>query len=240
MDGVETIIALHVDPVTPAGAIRIDSGPASGGVDSWFGEIIGKGGHGAHPHQTIDPIYITSHVILALNGIISRRLNPFDPAVVSVGSLHGGFTENVIPARVKLTGTLRYTEKRVQEQLHAEIRRAFEISRTLGGDYDLKFEIGTPPMINSVEVSNLIETVAVALLGSENVLPWKNELGAEDFGCFMEHAPGAMFVLGTGSESFHCLLHNPDFDLDERALPVGAALLAESAIRFLGKQQSVD
>jgi len=233
MDGVELVIATHVEPATPAGAIRIDSGPASGGVDSWFGEIIGKGGHGAHPHQVIDPFYITAHIILALNGIVSRRLDPFDPAVVSIGSLHGGFTENVIPERVKLTGTLRYTQKRVEEQIHAEIRRAFEIARTLGGDYELKFEIGTPPMINSPVASDLIKSVAIKLLGKPNVLPWKDELGAEDFGCFMDHSPGAMFALGTGSESFQCQLHNPDFDLDESCLPIGAAIFAETALQFL-------
>jgi amidohydrolase len=233
MEGVDLVIALHVEPTAPAGTIRIQSGPASGGVDSWFAEIIGKGGHGAHPHQTIDPFYISAHVILALNGIVSRRLDPFDPAVVSIGSLNGGFTENVIPEQVKLTGTLRYTEKRVQEQIHAEIRRAFEIARSLGGNYELKFEIGTPPMINSEMASDLIETVAGDLLGRQNVLPWKYELGAEDFGCFMELAPGAMFALGTGSEKFHCQLHNPDFDLDENCLPVGAAVLAETAFRFM-------
>ena len=236
MDGVELVIATHVEPNTPVGAIRIRSGPASGGVDSWFGEIIGTGGHGAHPHQTIDPFYITAHVILALNGIVSRRLDPFDPAVVSVGSLHGGFTENVIPERVRLTGTLRYTEKRVQEQIHAEIKRAFEIARTLGGNYELKFQIGTPPMINSPLASDLIAAVAVDLLGRQNVLPWKDELGAEDFGCFMELAPGAMFALGTGSDRFQCHLHNPDFDLDESCLPVGVAILAETALRFLRKK----
>ncbi|HEX7541421.1 MAG TPA: M20 family metallopeptidase [Anaerolineales bacterium] len=236
MDGVELVIAMHVEPTTPVGAIRIRSGPASGGVDSWFGEIIGTGGHGAHPHQTIDPFYITAHVILALNGIVSRRLDPFDPAVVSVGSLHGGFTENVIPERVKLTGTLRYTEKRVQEQIHAEIRRAFELACTLGGDYELEFQIGTPPMINSPLASDLIAAVAVDLLGRQNVLPWKDEMGAEDFGCFMELAPGAMFALGTWSGRFQCHLHNPDFDLDESCLPVGAAILAETALRFLRKK----
>ena len=233
MEGVDLVIALHVEPTAPAGAIRIQSGPASGGVDSWFAEIIGKGGHGAHPHQTIDPFYLAAHVILALNGIISRRIDPFDPAVISIGSLNGGFTENVIPERVKLTGTLRFTEKRVQEQIHAEIRRAFEITRSLGGNYELKFEFGTPPMINSEKASVLIEAVAADLLGRQNVLPWKDELGAEDFGCFMELAPGAMFALGTGSEKFHCQLHNPDFDLDESCLPVGAAILAETALRFM-------
>jgi len=235
MDGVELVIATHVEPTTPAGAICIKSGPASGGVDSWFGEIIGKGGHGAHPHESIDPFYIAAHVVLALNGIVSRRLDPFDPAVVSVGSLHGGFTENVIPERVKLTGTLRYTQKRVQQQIHAEIRRAFEISRTLGGNYELKIATGTPPMINTPLASDLIEAVAIDLLGKQNVFPWKDELGAEDFGCFTALAPGAMFALGTGSEKVQCHLHNPDFDLDERALPVGAAVLAETALRFLKK-----
>ena len=171
MDGVELVIATHVEPTTPTGAIRIKSGPASGGVDSWFGEIIGKGGHGAHPHQSVDPFYISAHVVLALNGIVSRRLDPFDPAVVSVGSLNGGFTENVIPERVKITGTLRYTEKRVQEQIHAEIRRAFEIAHVLGGHYALKFQIGTPPMINSPVASDLIAAVATDLLGEQNILP---------------------------------------------------------------------
>lgn len=233
MEGVELVIATHVEPTTPVGAIRIGSGPASGGVDSWFGEIIGTGGHGAHPHQLIDPFYTTAHVILALNGIVSRRLNPFNPAVVSVGSLHGGFTENVIPDKVKITGTLRYTEKSVQDQIHAEIRRAFEIARTLGGDYDLMFQIGTPPMINSPLASDLISTVAGDLLGYQNVLHWKDELGAEDFGRFTELAPGAMFALGSESDGFHCHLHNPDFDLDEGCLPIGAAVLAETALRFL-------
>jgi amidohydrolase len=237
MDDVELVVALHVEPSTSAGAIRIESGPVSGGVDSWFGEIIGKGGHGAHPHQVIDPFYITAHVIMALNGIVSRRLDPFDPAVVSIGSLHGGFTENVIPERIKLTGTLRYTEKRVQEQLHTEIKRAFEITRTLGGNYELKFEIGMPPMINSTAASDLIAAVAIDLLGEQNVLPSKDELGAEDFGCFMEIAPGAMFSLGTGSDRFQCHLHNPDFDLDESSFPVGAAVLAETALRFLRKSR---
>ncbi len=238
MEGVDLVIATHVEPGTPAGAICIKSGPASGGVDSWFGEIVGRGGHGAHPHQTIDPFYVAAHVILALNGIVSRRLDPFDPAVVSVGSLHGGFTENVIPERVKLTGTLRYTQKRVQEQIHAEIKRAFEIARTLGGDYELKFMIGTPPMINSPVASDLIEAVAIDLLGRQNILPWKDELGAEDFGCFMELAPGAMFALGTGSEKFRCHLHNPDFDLDESCLPVGTAIFAETALRFLREKSN--
>jgi len=233
MDGVGLVLATHVEPTTPCGSIRIGSGPSSGGVDSWFGEIIGKGGHGAHPHQTIDPFYIAAHVILALNGIVSRRLDPFDLAVISIGSMHGGSTENVIPDRVKMTGTLRYTQVGVREKIHAEIRRAFDISQTLGGNYELKIETGTPPMVNSPEASGMVETVARDLIGQENILPWKDELGAEDFGCYMELASGAMFALGTWSARYNCLLHNPDFDLDENSLVIGSAILAETALRFL-------
>jgi amidohydrolase len=238
MEGVDMILALHVDPATPAGAICIEAGPVSGGVDSWFGQVIGKGGHGAHPHQAIDPFYLAAHVIQALNAIVSRRLYPFDPAVVSIGSLHGGQAENVIPERVVMTGTLRYTRKEVQEQIHAEIRRAFELTRVLGGDYELHFEIGNPPMVNHVAPTELVARVGRDLLGEENILPWKKELGAEDFGCFMEHAPGAMFALGSGNASLQRHLHSPDFDIDEGCLPVGTAVLAETTLRFLRSEKS--
>jgi amidohydrolase len=233
MQGVDCVLALHVDPGTPAGTFRIESGPVSGGVDSWFGEVIGKGGHGAYPHQLIDSFYLTAHVILALNAIVSRRINPFHPAVVSIGSMHGGQTENVIPERVSLSGTLRYTQLEVQNQIHAEIHRAFELARTLGGEYGLRFEIGAPPMVNHPGIAAQIAEVGRDLLGEANVLPWKPDLGAEDFGCFMELAPGAMFALGTARPGEQHTLHSPDFDLDERALPVGAAVLAETALRFL-------
>ena len=233
MEGVDFVIAQHVDPAAATGTIGIEAGPSSGGVDSWFGEIIGHGGHGAKPETTVDPFFITAHVIFAMNGIVSRRINPFDPAVVSIGSINGGFTENVIPDRVKLTGTLRYTDVKVQKKIHAEIERAFEIARTLGGEYELKFEIGTPPMINHPKAADLIRAVGVDLLGNENVRPFEKTLGAEDFGCFMEHVPGAMFTLGIRIDSDPRTIHNPHFDINENALPIGTAILAESALRFL-------
>lgn len=240
MDGVDMVIALHVDPATPVGDICVDSGPASGGVDSWFGAVIGQGGHAAKPHETVDPFYITAHVIMALNAIISRRVCAFDPAVVSIGSVHGGHIENVIPERVEITGTLRYTESHVQEQIQAEIKRAFELARPLGGDYELRFEIGTPPMQNHPDAVKLIRQAAGHLLGAEHVLLPVKDLGAEDFGCFSEIAPGAMFMLGArigGDERFG---HNPRFDIDERALPIGTAILVETALRFLGSFGTTD
>jgi amidohydrolase len=234
MDGVDYVIAQHVDPSKPVGKIGINAGPASGGVDSWHALIKGKGGHGAHPDKTVDPFYLLAHVIIALNAIVSRRLNPFDPAVVSIGSINGGFTENVIPEEVKITGTLRFTNETVHQQIHQEIKHAFDIVKALGGDYEIKYEIGGPPMINDKFVSEMIAKTGNDLLGIENVEEIERTLGAEDFGEFMKLAPGAMFTLGTqkaGHEEY--LLHHPKFDIDERALPIGTAMLAETAKRFL-------
>lgn len=234
MDGVDYIIAQHVDPLQPVGMIGINAGPNSGGVDSWYAEIKGVGGHGAHPDKTIDPFFLLAQVIIALNGIVSRRINPFEPAAVSIGSIHGGFTENVIPESVKLTGTLRFTDENVHKQIHEEMKRAFEITKALGGNYELRYEIGGPPMINDKFVADVIEHAGRDLLGSENVHEIHKTLGAEDFGEFMKHAPGAMFTLGTqkkGHETY--LLHHPKFDLDERALPIGTAMLVETTKRFL-------
>ena len=234
MDGVDYVIAQHVDPARPVGAIGISAGPCSGGVDNWYGVITGKGGHGAHPDQTIDPFHLMAHIIMALNGIVSRRINPFEPNVVSIGMINGGFTENVIPDHVKLSGTLRFANPEIQEQIRSEIRRAFEIAKVMGGDYEIRFEYGGPPMINDQMVSDVIATVGKDMLGKENVLEIGKTLGAEDFSVFLDMAPGAMFTLGTqkkGHEEYK--LHHPKFDLDERALPIGTAMLVETTKRFL-------
>ena len=234
MDSVDYVIAQHVDPAKPVGTIGISDGPCSGGVDNWYGVIRGKGGHGAHPDQTIDPFHLMAHVIMALNGIVSRRINPFEPAVVSIGMVNGGFTENVIPDQVKLSGTLRFTNPDIHEQIRNEIGRAFEIAKVMGGDYELRFEYGGPPMVNDKLVSDMIETTGKEMLGTENVHEIGKTLGAEDFSVFLNLAPGAMFTLGVqkkGHEDYK--LHHPKFDLDERALPFGTAMLVETAKRFL-------
>ena len=160
MHEVDKVISLHVDPVTPVGAIRIAAGPFSGGVDSFFATIYGEGGHGARPHELVDPIYIASHVILVLHGIVSRRLNPFAPAVISIGSIHGGHTENVIPEKVDITGTIRFMDEEIQRRIHSEMEQAFKLIHTMGGKYELKFEIGTPPMNNDPQVVDSIKQVA--------------------------------------------------------------------------------
>ena len=233
LEGVDGVLALHVDSTVATGDIALGEGPSSAGVDSLIATIIGDGGHGAYPHQVVDPIYIASHVILALHGIVSRRLQPFEPAVLSIGSIHGGEADNVIPDRVEITGTIRYMKPEVQEQIQAEIQRALEVARTLGGDYEHKIEIGYPPMFNDSGVVDLLREVATDLLGEEHIQPPKQEMGAEDFGFFSSHVPGAMFDLGCLIEGDERKHHNARFDIDERCLPIGVAILAEASLRFL-------
>ncbi|HET90342.1 MAG TPA: amidohydrolase [Chloroflexi bacterium] len=233
MDGVNAVLALHVHPKTPAGSISVRSGPISAGVDSFFVTITGRGGHGAYPHDVVDPIYIAGHVILALHGIVSRRLHPVDPAVISIGSIHGGKAENVIPERVKMTGTIRFMRAEVRELLHQEIERALGIARTLGGDFTLRIEHGGFPVINDEQVVKYIQEVATDLLGAEGVQSHGQEMGAEDLGAFLAHAPGAMFSLGSCIEGDERQGHHPRFDIDERCLPVGVAVLTETALRLL-------
>jgi amidohydrolase len=218
----------------------LEPGPVAAGVDTFYARIIGQGGHGAYPHLLVDPIYIAGHVILALNGIVSRRLSPTAPAVVSIGSIHGGSACNVIPERVEITGTIRFMSQEVREQIYAEIERALEIARTMGGDYELEIEQGGMPMINDAAMVELIRQVAADLLGSEHVLEQELTMGAEDFGVFSDLAPGAMFRLGCLIEGDERKGHNPRFDIDERCLPIGAAILAEATLRLLrgeGKMQ---
>ncbi len=233
LDGVDIVIAQHVDPHSPVGIIGISTGPASGGVDNWYGKIMGAGGHGAHPEQTIDPFYILGHVIIALNGIVSRRISPFQPVVVSIGMINGGFTQNVIPEQVEISGTLRYTDPLILEHIREEIRRAFEITRSFGGNFELKFEFGGGPNINHEVAVALIKTAGATILGEENIHPGIPTLGAEDFGAFTENIPGAMFTLGTLIEGDERTLHHPRFDIDERAMPLGTAVLVEAVLQYL-------
>ena len=234
MDGVDYVIAQHVDPTKPVGTIAINEGPSGGGVDTWYATIRGKGGHGAYPHTTVDPFFLLAQVINALNGVVSRKLDPFEPAVVTIGAIHGGDAENDIPEHVTMKGTIRFTSLDIQKKIRHEVTRAFDIARVLGGDYELTFEFGGMPLINDKYVSDIIAQAGMDLLGKDNVHDLHKTLGAEDFPEFLKHAPGAMYTLGTrieGREIYE--LHHPKFDIDERALPIGTAILVETTKRFL-------
>ncbi len=233
LEHVDHVIALHVDSSEPVGTIEIDDGPISAGVDTFYAAVVGRGGHGAAPHRALDPIHITGHVILALHGIISRRMNPHHPAVVTIGSIHAGEASNVIPERVELSGTIRYMDPADQQTIHQEVERALQIAEAMGADHELKIVEGYPPSFNDPAVARLIAKTGEELFGEAAVKAPKDSMGAEDFGFMTNIAPGAMFMLGCRIEGDERKHHNPRFDIDEDCLPYGTALLAESALRLL-------
>ncbi|MGB9752390.1 MAG: amidohydrolase [Roseiflexus castenholzii] len=234
LDGVDHVIALHVDSGLPVGKITIREGASSAAVDSFRGWITGSGGHGAYPHLGTDPLWMLLPVMQALHGIVARRVNPMHPAVVSLGVVRGGTASNVIPAEVYLEGTLRSFDPQVREQLLVEVERAFAVARAVGGDYRLEIERGYPAGHNDATVSDWISATVTDLIGADAIDRSRTGMGAEDFAYMTQKAPGAMFMLGAaiddGVSRGH---HTPIFDIDERALPIGAAILAETARRYL-------
>jgi len=233
LEGLDAVIALHVDDSIPTGQIEINGGNASAAVDSFQATIIGQGGHGAYPHETVDPTFILAQVINAIHGIRARRINPIDSAVISIGAIHAGHTSNVIPDSVEMMGTIRSFDTAVREQLSEELEKAFALTRAFGGNYTLTIEKGFPSMYNDPEVVELICQAASEMLGEDKVAPSYAEMGAEDFSYMSQLAPGAMFWLGVNIDDTPRPAHSPTFDINEDALPIGAALLAEVACRLL-------
>jgi len=234
MDGVQAAIALHITPDVATGEIAVLEGPCLAGVDSFYVTILGQGGHAAMPQTVVDPVYLASHAIMAIQGIKSRRLHPADAAVVGVSTIHGGSAPNIVPDRVELSGTIRFLDTAVRQQIHDELAKALQVVRALGGESKLRFELGGMPVVNDAAIVGVIRDVASQLLGSEHVLtPPRPEMGSEDFSVFTNLVPGAMLWLGCQIPGERHLLHNPTMNIDERCLPMGAAVMANSALRLL-------
>ncbi len=236
LQGVDAVIALHVNGVLEAGKISVEPGQVSAAVDDFKAYVKGKGGHAAHPESTVDALFLATQVLNALYAVPSRRIDPLRPAVLTVGIVRGGTASNIITDTVYIEGTLRSRHDDVRDQLIEEVRRCLEIARVLGGDYELVIERGYPSMLNDAGVVDEIRTVGQDLLGEAGLGTSKPMMGAEDFSYMPRMAPCAMFSLGTrtpgGRERYP---HSPDFDIDEDALPIGAAILAETALRLLKK-----
>lgn len=236
LEDVDVMLALHVNSTAPAGEIALSDGYSMAAVDVFEGWIHGTGGHGAYPHEGIDPIYITSHVLNALYAIPSRYIKPLEPCVVSVGQVHAGTTSNVIPNVVYIHGTIRSFDKAVRKQLWTEVERAFKVADIFGGSYEFKLHESFPATFHSAEINRQIQAVTEDFYGDEavKVEPKAFGMGAEDFSYMTEIAPGAMFMLGAALDDGINRAHHTDiFDIDESVLPIGAAILAETARRMV-------
>ncbi len=234
MDGVEAVLGLHVWSELPVGTISLGAGAVTAYTDKFHLAIRGRAAHGAFPQLGVDAITLSAQVVNALQTVVSRRMDPTRAKVLTVGTIHGGTKDNIMAGEVTMTGTLRTFEPETRETLLAEMERACGVARTLGGDFDLAIHPGFIPIINDPGLTDLVRQVGSDLLGADHVREAELEMGGEDFSYFAQRAPGCFFLLGAGTpgepERLH---HHPRFDVDERCLPQGAALLAEAAIRFL-------
>jgi amidohydrolase len=234
LEGVDAAIALHVFSDLRAGICHFQDGYSLASVDSFRAYIRAEGGHGAYPHYTKDPLFILVPVLTALYGIPSRRINPLRPSVVSLGEIQAGTATNVIPGEVYLSGTIRSYGEKTREQLWLEVENALRISEIMGGSYELKLDKGYPCLHNDPRVNQWMRQVTRDLVGQDAVQESEFGMGGEDFAYMTQAVPGAMFMLGAqiddGVQRNH---HTDNFDIDESILPLGAAILGETARRFV-------
>jgi amidohydrolase len=233
LNDVEAVFGLHVISTKPSGQVLVRPGAFMAAVDTFEGDVIGRGGHGAYPHESLDPIWLSAHVINAIHGIVSRRMDPTKQGLISVCTVHAGTATNIIPERVHLSGTIRSFEPEVRNQLHTELERAFCVALAFGGTYTLKIQPGYPPTVNDPRLTEFVREMATDLLGKDQVTEAHMEMGAEDFSFMAQAKPGVFFNLGAKKDDVDRPHHNPVFDIDESVLPKGAALLAEAARRYL-------
>lgn len=230
LDGVAMIFGGHLDRHYPLGEIIVTDGAVNASSDEFWVEISGRGGHGARPHEAVDAVVVGSLLVIALQTIVSREVNPAHPSVVTVGKFDAGTAHNVIAGRALLRGTIRAQEQSVRERLHESIRR---ISKSVGQlhDADIEVEIreGTPPVLNPTEMAQVARDAAVSAVGLERVRTLETaNMGGEDFGHYMRKIPGCYVRFGAsvkGQEGYPA--HSSKFDFDERAMGVAAVYYSE-------------
>jgi hippurate hydrolase len=232
LDGVHMIFGGHVDRHFPVGSIVVTDGPVNASSDSFHVRITGRGGHAARPHETVDTVVVGSLLVMALQTIVSREVNPSNPSVVTVGRFDAGTANNVIAGRAQLEGTIRAQDPAVRAALMKSIERiAASIGQLHGAAIEVSFGNGTPPVINGPEGTAIARQAAAAVVGEHHVpaLPTAS-MGGEDFGYYLERVPGSFVRFGTacdGVEQFPA--HSGKFVIDEQAIAVGAAFFHAAA-----------
>lgn len=232
LSGVDKVIALHIASTEESGKLYFSDEFSMAAVDSFKAWIRGDGGHGAYPHQGSDPLFMLSTILPHIYGIPSRRIDPLEQCVISLGQISGGAAPNVIPREVYIQGTIRSFKQEVREQLWAELEQAFKHVEFMGGSYEFELTKGYPSLYNDTGVNNWMRAVGEDLVGSGAIVNQPFGMGAEDFAYMAQAAPGAMFNLGAkvpGGGNHH----TDSFDIDEEVFPIGTAMLAETARRFV-------
>ena len=232
-----SILGQHVHPPLEAGKIGLRPGIYMASTDELYMTVKGKGGHGALPQDCIDPILITSHILTALQQVVSRRANPTMPTVLTWGKINstGGAT-NVIPNEVKLMGTFRTLDETWRFKAHEIMRDiAHSLAKGMGGSVDFDIVVGYPALFNDVKLTQSVRNYATTFLGEENVVELPIRMTAEDFAYYSQQIPACFYRLGIGNEhkKITAPLHTSTFDVDESCLKVSTGLMAWLAIQTL-------
>ncbi|GMV81968.1 MAG: N-acyl-L-amino acid amidohydrolase [Planctomycetota bacterium] len=229
--------ALHGFPSMPVGHVAVRPGPAQAASDGLHIVVHGVGGHGAAPHLTVDPIVLSARVIEALQGVVSREVNPVESAVVTIGAIHGGEASNVIPQSVELRGTIRTLKDDIRRKVHEAVKRTVEHTCLAGGGRaDVTIRDGYPVVVNDLAASAFALDTARGAFGAERVheLPLPS-MGGEDFAYFLRKVPGAFIRVGVATRQPYPGLHHPAFDFSDGAIPVGVELFCRLAERYLAE-----
>ena len=231
----QAIFGQHVYPELPAGKIGLKPGVYMASADELYVTVKGRGGHGAKPDRNIDPVLIASHLIIALQQVVSRWANPSMPSVLSFGKVVANGATNIIPSEVKLEGTFRTFDERWRKEAHSRmIALAEGLVKGMGGEVDFRIDVGYPVLKNDEALTVRSKELAAEYLGAENVVDLDVRMTAEDFAYYGHEMPGCFYRLGTASpndESKSYSVHHPRFDIDEEALKTGMGLMAWLAVQ---------
>ena len=225
----ENIFALHVHPGLEVGKLSFRGGMVMASADEIYITIKAKGGHAAAPQNTADTILIAAHLIVALQQIVSRNNDPFNPSVLSITSFQGGYTTNVIPSEVKLMGTFRAMDETWRFKAHGLITKlATELVHSMGAEIDLKIDVGYPFVLNNEKLSAAARKTAEGYLGTANVEETELRMGAEDFAYYSHQIPSCFFRLGVGNKAkgISIGVHTPTFNVDENCIEIGMGMMA--------------
>src|SRR5690625_4076383 len=238
LNNVDAIIALHVCPWHPVGVVQMNNGFSMANVDVFNAKIKGSGGHGGYPHLATDPLWMLGSILQTFYGTVGRRISPLDIVAASIGKIEAGAVSNVIPAEVKIEGTLRSYSPDAREHLAEEVEQVFKLAESFGGSYEFELENSEPTLNNSMEVNMIIEQ-AITENYPDMQIHWEPfGMGGEDFGYMTEQIPGSMFFLGCSlDDGVDRDLHTSIFDIDENCLPMGTAIFVAAVNKFLKREE---
>lgn len=230
---VDYSVGCHVQPNIPEGSIGARPGPFMAAMDRFDIVIKGRGGHAAMPHQCIDALEVGVQVVNALQRIVSRHMNPFEPTVVTVGTFNSGTAYNIIPAKAEISGTTRTFNKEIWQTWKPRLEKVVRgVCESMGADFEMKYSKGYPSIINDESMAELVNRCAEKVVGKDYIVVPEKTMGGEDFGFYLEKSKGCFFSIGVGRDG-SVPLHNPKFDLNEEVLLLGIETYCHIALELL-------